>query len=340
MEMLKQGQVKPSIATAEPQPDAEPMRMVRFNPAFSRLLGTISPTATKVPSMMSMLEKRVLFTLAKERYTGEGLIIDAGIFLGASTVCFGEGLRLNANEKAITKRWKKPIISFERGIINPGMPAFFKRNAVEGMGQPGESFAAAVEANIQPVADLVDLRMGDILETGLGIASPIEILFLDVLKLPEISHFAIRNFFPKLIPGVSIVIQQDYFYERLPFIKTDQEFFADYFTCIGEVCSTALFLCTKAIPPSEIERLEAGIAPREQERLASIALQRSTDPARRFMMALSKVRLIKQLYDEDAATEYLEYVKKDFPDQVATQLPRLKEALSTAERLCWGGIED
>jgi hypothetical protein len=293
----------------------------------------------KVPSMMSMLEKRVLFTLARERYTGEGLIIDAGIFLGASTVCFGEGLRQNREAKKILKRIKKPIISFERGIINPGMPAFFKRNNVEGMAEPGESFASAVADNIAPVADMVDLRIGDILETARGIDSPIEILFLDVLKLPEISRFVARNFFPRLIPGVSIVIQQDYFYERLPFIKTDQEFFADHFTYIGEVCSTALFLCTKHIPVSVVEKLEAGLSAREQERLAGIAMQRSADPTRRYMMALSKVRLIKQLHGTDSAQDYLAYVLKDYPDQVASTLPRLKEALGSIERLCNGSDE-
>ena len=172
------------------------------------------------------------------------------------------------------------------------------------------------------------------METARGIDSPIEILFLDVLKLPEISRFVVKNFFPKLIPGVSIVIQQDYFYERLPFIKTDQEFFAEYFTCIGEVCSTALFLCTKPIPAAAIARLEAGLTVHEQERLASIAMQRSADPARRFMMALSKVRLIRKLRGADAAADHLQFVKQEFPEQVASTLPRLQEALQTAEKLC------
>ncbi|WP_295524632.1 hypothetical protein [Novosphingobium sp. Chol11] len=337
--MVKRDAAQQTLAAKEPVPDAEPMRMVRFNPAFSRLLGTISKTAIKVPSMMSLLEKRVLFTLARERYTGEGVIIDAGIFLGASTVCFGDGIRLNPLAKKIGKRWEKPIISFERAIINPGMPGFFKRNSVEGMAEPGESFASALEANIEPVADLVDLRLGDILETGQGISSPIEILFLDVLKMPEISRFVARNYFPQLIPGVSIVVQQDYFYERLPFIKTDQEFFAEYFTFIGEVCSTALFLCTKAIPESAIAKLEQALPAREQERLASVAMQRSCDPARRYMMALSKVRLIKQLYGSDSAEEYLQFVRKEFPDQVASTLPRLQDALLAIERLCSGADE-
>jgi hypothetical protein len=312
----------------------EALRIARLTPAFARLMGTISPAATKVPSMMSMLEKRLLFNLARNHYAGEGIIIDAGIFLGASTVCFGDGIRKNAQAAAIGARWAKPIIALERGIINPGMPAFFKRHGVEGMGEPGDSFGPTLERNIAQVAELVDLRLGDILETAADITSPVEILFLDVLKLPEISRFAIRQFFPRLIPGRSIVIQQDYFIDLLPFIRTDQEFFAEYFTYIGEVCSTALFLCVKAIPESEIERLEAGILPEEQERMASIAMQRSADPARRFMLALSKVRLIRQLYGNPRAQDYLRFVKKEFPGEVVTHLPRLREALAAIERLC------
>ena len=329
-----------SLAGVEPKAEHEPMRMVRLNPAFARLLGTIVPAAGKVPSMMSMLEKRVLFSLAKERYTGEGIIVDAGIFLGASTVCFGEGIKENAGYKAITKRWAKPVVSFERGIINPTMPAFFKRNNLHLAGAAGDSFVPELEANIAPVANLVDLRIGDIMETAAGLDSPIEILFLDVLKSPEISRFVIRNFFTKLIPGVSIVIQQDYFYDLLPYIKTDQEFFNEYFTYIGEVCSSALFLCAKAVPEEAIERLEAGLTPHDQERLASIAMQRSVDPARRFMMALSKVRLIRKLRGSDAASAHLQFVKKEFPDQVASPLPRLQESLISTERLCAGGMID
>lgn len=332
--MVKQKTSRRVREPAELPRHFEALRIARLAPAFARLMGTISPAATKVPSMMSMLEKRLLFNLARNYYVGEGIIIDAGIFLGASTVCFGEGIRKNPLAAAICARWAKPIVALELGIINPGMPAFFKRHDVAGMGEPGESFSPTLERNIRSVADLVELRLGDIRETAADIASPIEILFLDVLKLPEISRFAIRQFFPRLIPGRSIVIQQDYFIDLLPFIRTDQEFFAEYFTYIGEVCSTALFLCIKAIPESEIERLEAGISSEEQERMASVAMQRSADPARRYMMAISKVRLMRQLYGNESAQDYLRLVKKEFPDQVSSHLPRLKDALTSIERLC------
>ncbi len=335
--MAKQDKKEKPTLVAEPPKAFEPMRAARMLPSFGHLLGSIEPAAYKVPSMMSMVEKRVLFNLARKHYSGEGVIIDAGIFLGGSTVCFGEGIRANAHARAIKRAWDKPVIAFEKAIIGNRMPEFFDRNNVTGMGAPGESFADALRENIAAVADLVDLRIGDIMETARGVDHPVEILFLDVLKLPDISKFMIRQFFTRLIPGVSIVVHQDYFYELLPYIMTDQEFFRDYFTFIGEACSTALFLCTKAIPLEAIEQLEAGLSADEQERLVSIALQRSTDPARRFMVALAKTRLINQLQGEDAAYDYLCHVRREFPEQATSPLPRLRQALQAVEKLCAGG---
>jgi hypothetical protein len=337
--MLKQRTPRrPAVRAAEPLRHFEPMRATRLTPAFVHLLGTIVPAAQTVPSMMSMAEKRILFNLARKQFTGEGIIVDAGIFLGASTVCFGEGIRRNTLVERICQRWPetgvKPIVSFERGIINAGMPAFFERHKVAGMGAVGESFASAVERNIAPVADLVDLRIGDILESARDVSSPVEILFLDVLKLPEISRLAVRQFFPRLIPGVSIVVQQDYFIDLLPYIRTDQEFFSDYFTYIGEAGSSALFLCTRRIDDAAISRLDQGVPAADQERLATVAMQRSADPARRFMMALSKTRLIHQLHGEDAAYDYLCFARREYPEQSASALPRLRSALTAVERLC------
>lgn len=311
-----------------------PMRMARLDAAYARLLGPLSLSAARAPSMMSLLEKRVLFGLARDVYSGAGIICDAGTFLGASTVCFGEGLRRNPAAATIRARWPRPIVAFERGLINPGMPAFFQRHRITGMGDLGESFVPALERTIAGVADAVDLRIGDIQITAAGDDTPIEILFLDVLKLPEISAFAVQNLFPRLIPGVSIVVQQDYFYDMLPYIKTDQEFFAAHFDYIGEACSSALFRCRAAITPDAIATWQAGIPPRQQERLAGIAMQRSVDPARRFMMGLSKVRLLCGLYGGDVGRDYLRHLLRDFPDQATTTQARLHEAIAGARQAC------
>lgn len=300
------------------------MAAISLDPEYAWIVGDAPASALEVPSMMSPAERRALYNFTARRYSGRGVIIDAGIFLGASTRCFGEAINANENRTEISKNWPKPIISFERGVINPNMPTFFRRNNVEIREAAGGSFVGEIEKNIGPIADLVDLRIGDIVEKSADISSPVEILFLDVLKLPQISKSILSKFFPLLIPGVSIVVQQDYFHDRLPYICVDQEFFREYFDYIGEIGSTAIFRCAKAVPNEAIERFKAGVNPAEQPKLSSIAMQRSIDPARRFLVALSKVRLIFRLSGIEAAKVYLEHVKDDFPEQ-CVKFPQLLE---------------
>jgi len=285
--------------------------------------------------MMSVAERRFLYGLASKYYSGQGIIVDAGIFLGASTRCFGEGLRENEVLETAIANWRRPVVSFERGIVTPTMPAFFKRNNIESNLVPGASFIDMVRDNVRSVIDLVDLRAGDITQTG-KIDQPIEVLFLDVLKLPEINKFVVENYYTKLIPGRSVVIQQDYFYDLLPYIKTYQEALSSYFTFIGEIGSTAVFLCSKQIPADAPLNIEEKLDAAEQLRLASVALQRSNDPARRFLMALSKARLTRKLLGAKAAQAYLEFVKDEYPDEVEAveKHPRLRDALRSAELAC------
>jgi len=310
-----------------------PMRMMHLERPFNRLIGNIPKTVLAVPSMMSVAERRFLYGLASKYYTGEGLIVDAGIFLGASTMCFGEGLRENPHLQEAVNRWRHPIVSFERAVVTPTMPAFFKRNALPIDLKPGDSFAELVRANVQPVVDVVDLRIGDIQETG-KIEQPIEILFLDVLKLPEINKFVVENYYSRLIPGRSIVVQQDYFYDLLPYVKTYQEYFSDYFTYVGEIGSTGVFLCKKQIPQHATVGIEENLDSDEQIRLASIALQRSIDPTRRFLMALSKLRLLRKLLGAKAAQSYLQFIKSEYPGVDTDGPPRLRDALRGAEMVC------
>ena len=156
----------------------------------------------------------------------------------------------------------------------------------------------------------------------------------DVLKLPEINKFVVENYYSRLIPGQSIVIQQDYFYDLLPYVKTYQEYFAEYFTYVGEIGSTGVFLCNKKIPQDITIGIEEKLDSDEQIRLASVALQRSIDPTRRFLMALSKVRLIRKLLGAKAAQNYLQFVKGEYPDVDTDGPARLREALRGAEMVC------
>lgn len=148
------------------------------------------------------------------------------------------------------------------------------------------------------------------------VTEPIEILFLDVLKAPKIVDFVVQSYFPRLIPGVSIVIQQDYFFPELPMIKVAQEYFRDYFDYVGEVCSSAVFRLKEAIPQEEADRFAQSKPDGEaQLRLSSIAMQRSIDPFRRMLMALSRARLMVEVRGAEAARDYMRQIAEEFPVQ-------------------------
>jgi hypothetical protein len=300
---------------------------------FDELLEPLPEAALAVPSMMSIPERQFLYGLAKNYYRGTGVIVDAGIFLGASTNCFGEGLK--SNRRARHSAVQRPLISFERGVVSPTMPAFFRRNNLPISLQPGESFAEVTRNYVKPVAELVDLRIGNIMQIG-AVDAPIEILFLDVLKLPEIAKYVVEHYYSLLIPDHSIVIQQDYFADLLPYIKTYQEYFSEYFSYVGEISSSAIFKCIKKIPQNETIGFHDRLSAEEQIRLASVALQRSHDPMRRFLMALSKLRLIRRLHGPQAALDYLYFIKEEYPQQMESlaRVPRLREALQSAEDYC------
>ena len=318
---------------AGPPTSAAMLRLTRLSATFAPMMTSQLPSTLDTPAMMSIPERQFLFGLASRYYSGEGNIVDAGIFLGASTRCFGEGVRANPRFEEISRRRPQPVVSFEKAVVTPTMPDFFKSHGLAFSAKPGESFESELRRNVEPVKDLVDLRIGDIMDT-VEVGGPVEILFLDILKALPVSVHAFRLFYPKLIPGRSIVVQQDYFYEGLPWIKTHQETLAEYFDFIGEIGASAIFLCTRQIPEAAIDRL-GKIAPAEQLRLASIAMQRSADPSRRFLMALSKMRLVRQLQGSAAARAYLDFVKGEFPEQAApAQHERLSKPLREAEEIC------
>src|SRR5438067_2369515 len=78
---------------------------------WNRFLVDLPQDVAAIPSMMSVGERKFLYGLAKDYYTGAGRIIDAGTFLGASTRCFGAGLQKNATYDRT--RWPSPVISFD-----------------------------------------------------------------------------------------------------------------------------------------------------------------------------------------------------------------------------------
>src|SRR4051794_33966462 len=70
-----------------------PLHHICFSPPYDRLFQEIPGHIARAPSMMSEGEQKFVFNITREFWTDRGLIIDAGLMLGASTVLFGEAVR-------------------------------------------------------------------------------------------------------------------------------------------------------------------------------------------------------------------------------------------------------
>ncbi|MEM7192990.1 MAG: hypothetical protein AAF405_09055 [Pseudomonadota bacterium] len=263
------------------------------------------------PGMISDEERRLLYGCARDHYLGKGVIVDAGVFLGASTIALGQGLRENP-QIVLDDLMPEPIRSFERGIAGPNLSRHTKKAKLPDVPE-GESFLGILEEQLKPVQDLTKLTTGDILEYSGEDIDGIEICFLDILKTPEVARHVMEVFFPSLLPG-AIIIQQDYFFGGLPFIKVFNEALADKLTYLGEVRSSAIFKTTAPITAADLEDAFAAID--TLDRAVSLHLraeERTVNPFRQYMMRLSRARLYAGARDTDNASQTLAEANKEFP---------------------------
>jgi SAM-dependent methyltransferase len=209
----------------------------------------VPAACAKVPTMLVPDELRLLHHLAEDYYSGMGAIVDGGSFLGGSTVALADGLRHNPRWHRL--RDAKPIHSFDRFEVEDWTRGrFFPKSTAA-----GTSFREQFDRNIAPYADLVEVRAGDVCEYEWK-GGPIEILFIDLAKHWKVCDWVTWQFFPHLIPGRSIVVQQDYLYHHwVGWLHVTMELYADYFeyVCDTEV-NSVVFLNTKRIPESVLRR--------------------------------------------------------------------------------------
>jgi hypothetical protein len=185
------------------------------------------------------------------------------------------------------------------------------KRALRGMRvKKNRSFLPVLKKLLGAHLDLVDFRIGDIAMTARGDA-PIEIAFFDCLKTNERDLAAFRAFAPAYIPGRSIVIQQDYFFEGAYYNKIRQEYFSPYFTYLGEEATSAIFRYENEIPPELIELDPiSSLSIDEKVELLDKVVKRTAQPKGRIYSELAIVGFLVQEGVHKQATERLLEVEK------------------------------
>lgn len=279
--------------------------------------------------MLSQVERKMLYTFTRDRYNGEGEIIDGGSFMGSSTASLAAGLEANPDFEP-----RKVIHSYDMGYTPD--PHNRKTKRVYN-GQPytfGESFVPILEQTIAPWRDLIDLTIGDLNEhkwTG----KPIEICFIDVCKTPELNAHISRQFYPH-IPVGGHLINQDFFFDRLPWIKVTMGYLSEYFEWKGRVAGSSIWQCIKPVP-QEIADYDPWLAGDKRNREWHLtANQPGLSPDAAFLLDLSLVYMdgkgldaVEKKYAEFIAHSVKLWDKKPAPRRDAQfRIDRARRAIS------------
>jgi len=255
----------------------------------------------KPETMLSVAERRLLYWLGAEHARGDGAVVDAGCFVGGSTVALAEGLRVNR------RAGDAYVDAFDRFTVDEFMATAYL--AGHGL-QAGDSFRPVFDANTAAVRDLVVVHEGDLAEADWD-ERPIDVLFVDIAKTWEINDVVIRRFFGWLEPNRSIVVQQDMAHALCPWLAITMELLADHFELLGYVEHNSLvYRCRAPIPPGAVPHSLRALP--DDRKLA--LLERATGrfegvPAALLSCALAV--LLNELGDADAARRELARVREN-----------------------------
>lgn len=224
------------------------------------------PTAAgslTIKSMLSSVELALLYALAKDHWSGEGEIVDLGCLYGLTTRCFAEGLMANSRVPDTLK--VRRIYAYDL-FLAENYDWWSQQSPTV---HAGSWFPEFLDVNRDQIDAIVPCP-GNLLNMNWG-TKPVEILMIDASKSWDLNAWIVGKFFPRLIPGKSVVIQQDQVHYIEYWIMITMEWFSDHFTYIDTIYgSSAYYLCTapiseeqacvelEALPFSEKERLLLG----------------------------------------------------------------------------------
>jgi tetratricopeptide (TPR) repeat protein len=261
--------------------------------------------------MLGNQEASLCYYLAKDAFGGRGTIVDAGSFLGKSAYFFAQGLRANPSLPARSQR----IHCFDNFLVNEAMTVRFIANELGRTVAIGTSTRALFDAQVEPVRDAIEIHAGDF-HTIEWSHQPIEILMVDIAKSVTLGQSVVELFFGDLIPGASLVIQQDYHHPWLPHIHVVMEYLAEYFELVvPRVDDSAVFQYQTAIPAEVLRRaVDYDFTNEEQLRLMDAAVRRlSADD--RYYVQLAGVVLKSRLGQRAGLMQELEELQRRFNER-------------------------
>lgn len=201
--------------------------------------------------------------VVRNNFSGEGVIVDAGCFIGSSTLALCRGLpdrQLASGRPAVVAIDR--FVAADRYLVEHfAMRGFDVRF--------GESFLDIFLRNVAGFLPCIEVRAGELVRVG-RVEQPIEILVVDIAKSVGLNAYAVTSWFNRLIPGHSHVIQQDFYAPSHLWIAITMGSLLGYFSISdAKVGESATFRLEASIPPAAI-REAVRIEPASPEAMKSI----------------------------------------------------------------------
>lgn len=258
-----------------------------------------------IPGMIAPIEKQMLLWAARDHYAGLGEIVELGTFLGTSTECLSKGLRDNIRVRDRDKR----IHCYDLFVCDEHNSRTYGPWLDPHHIAAGDSFLPVVEKALRPYRSMLTFNAGDILHFD-WVGRPIEVLFIDMGASWLLSDHILRTFFSGLMPTRSVVIHQDYFYQRAPWLSITMEYLADYFDIVGNADCSMVFHQTRPIPDELLRRGTEGLSPQQKLQLNERVISRlgGIDHPGGGIIAIQRGCLLAMLGDPAAAKSLVETV--------------------------------
>jgi len=197
-----------------------------------------------VPGMISEDESRYLHWIARNHVSGEGHIVDLGPLAGGSTHALCSGLTINSRAAGRTR-----VHSYDLWHFFPAWKQFFPGAILSS----GDDLHPLFRKNLDAFGSTVVTHPGDLRQhhwTG----EPIEILFIDAAKSPDVWQHILREFLPHCVPGRTLLLHQDWVCAECPWIHLTMARLAEYWVPMDSPDGgTVGFLLRRPIPVSQLE---------------------------------------------------------------------------------------
>jgi hypothetical protein len=287
------------------------MRTSELADSVARERARLPPAVMEVPSMLSYEERALLHWAAREGCGARGQVVDAGSYLGGSTLSLACGLRASGDADG------RRVHAYDRFRVGADWERVYFPDDFDFA--VGASTVGLYLRHIEPVAELVQTYLGDIHGFHWN-GDPVATLFVDVAKSWDTHDHVVREFFPSLAAG-ALVIQQDQVHFGHPWCAISMELLGGHVEYVGwEPYSSAVYhvprpIPAEALPLGLLERLSLEEALGLVERFAERVGEPQAGQVRlsgavvlgaygELERARERVREVAQSYD-DSAVPYI-----------------------------------